>query len=478
MADSFAPIAVRNPRTGQADYRFTPTDPDRVAAVTAALRRAQPAWAHRGVADRVAVLQAWKARLIEARDDLRQALLADTGRWRETVLEVDAVPRLIDRWCAEAPSLLQTPPARPSRVVPFIGVDTILDPYPLVGVISPWNFPLLLSLIDTVPALLAGCAAAVKPSEVTPRFIEPLAATIAAVPDLAAVLAVLPGAGPTGAALIGHVDAICFTGSVATGRKVGEAAAKAFIPAFLELGGKDPAIVTASADVERAAAACLSGSISNAGQACQSLERIYVDRRVYPAFLEALVEKAGRIRLAWPDPTEGEIGPIIFDRQAEIIADHIADAVAKGARCLTGGKVERHGGGAWIAPTVMVDVTHEMTVMREETFGPLLPVMPFDTEEEAARLANDSAYGLSAAVFAGTEAEARAMAARLQAGAVSINDAALTAMVYDAEKNSYKLSGLGGSRMGASGLTRFLRRKALLINGAATPSPWWIAGPA
>ncbi len=478
MVDTADRIAVRNPRTGQVDYHFTPADPSRIAAVTAGLRQAQPAWAALGVAGRVAVLQAWKAELVKARDALQQALLADTGRWRETVLEVDAVPRLIDRWCAEAPALLEAPPARPSRIVPSVAVDAILTPYPLVGVISPWNFPLLLSLIDTVPALLAGCAAAVKPSEVTPRFIEPLAATIAAVPDLAAVLAVLPGAGATGAALIGNVDAVCFTGSVATGRKVGEAAAKAFIPAFLELGGKDPAIVMASADVDRAASACLSGSISNAGQACQSLERIYVDRRVYAAFLEALVLKAGRIRLAWPDPAQGEIGPIIFDRQAEIIADHVTDAVSKGAKCLTGGKIERHGGGAWVAPTVMVNVNHDMKVMREESFGPLLPVMPFDTEEEAARLANDSDYGLSAAVFAGSEEEARAMAARLEAGAISINDAALTAMVYDAEKNSFKLSGLGGSRMGPSGLTRFLRRKALLINRADSPSPWWIAGPA
>lgn len=470
-------IAVRNPRTGETDYSFTPADRDRVAAVTAGLRDSQPAWLALGVERRMAILQTWKAALVAARETLRQALLADTGRWRETVLEVDAVPKLIDRWCAEAPALLAVPPPRASRTVPFVAVDTLLDPYPLVGVISPWNFPLLLSLIDTVPALLAGCAVAVKPSEVTPRFIAPLAATIAAVPDLARILAFLPGAGATGAALVEHVDAVCFTGSVATGRKVGEAAARAFIPAFLELGGKDPAIVLAGADIERAAAACLSGSISNAGQACQALERIYVDRRIFPSFLDALVRRAMRIRLAWPDPTEGEIGPIIFDRQAEIIADHIADAVAKGARILTGGRIERLGGGAWIAPTVMVDVDHGMKVMTEESFGPLLPVMPFDSEDEAVRLANDSRYGLSAAVFAGTEVEARAVAARLDAGAVSINDAALTAMVYDAEKNSFKLSGLGGSRMGPSGLARFLRKKALLINQAATPSPWWIGGP-
>lgn len=478
MADTTAPIPVRNPRTGEADYSIVPAGPDRIAAAAASLRAAQTAWAARPLAERIAVLQAWKAELVGARDALRAALFADTGRWRETVLEVDAVPKVVDRWCGEAPELLAPPPPRSSRIIPTVTIDAVPTPYHLVGVISPWNFPLLLSLIDAIPALLAGCTVLVKPSEVTPRFMDPLNKTIAAVPDLAAVLAFVPGAGPTGAALIETVDAVCFTGSVATGRKVAEAAARAFIPAFLELGGKDPAIVLASADVERAAAACLSGSLSNAGQACQALERVYVDRRIHDAFLSSLVARAKRLRLAYPDPEVGEIGPMIFGRQAEIIADHLADAEAKGAKFLTGGRVERHGGGAWIAPTVITNVSHDMKLMTDESFGPLIPVMPFDTEDEAVRLANDSLYGLSAAVFAGTEAEARRVAARLEAGAVSINDAALTAMVYDAEKNSFKLSGMGGSRMGAAGLTRFLRKKALLINGSTAPSPWWITGPA
>jgi len=471
-------MPVRNPRTGAFDHVIRPLCPEDLDAEAIRLRGAQPAWAALGVEGRAAVLGAWQEELAKARDALVRAVLTDTGRMRESVLEVDATIRMVERWRAQAPGLLTQPAERPSAVIPAVAVATEGVPYPLVGVISPWNFPLLLSLIDSVPALLAGCAVLVKPSEVTPRFIGPLMETVRAVPELASVLSVVEGAGATGAALVERVDAVCFTGSVATGRKVAEGAARAFIPAFLELGGKDPGIVTATADLPRAAAALLSGSVTNAGQACQSIERIYVDRRVAEPFLAELTRRAEAMRLSWPDPAEGEIGPIIFDRQAEIIADHIADAVAKGARILTGGEIERHGGGCWVRPTVLSGVDHSMRIMTEESFGPLLPVMEFDTEEEAVGLANDTAYGLSACVFAADEADARRIAARLEVGAVSINDASLTSFIHDAEKNSFRLSGMGGSRMGAAGLTRFLRKRALLINRLPGPAPWWLAGPA
>jgi aldehyde dehydrogenase (NAD+) len=346
-------------------------------------------------------------------------------------------------------------------------------PYPLVGAISPWNFPLLLGLIDAVPALAAGCAVLVKPSEVTPRFIAPLMRTITAVSGLAEVLAVTEGAGETGAAMVDLVDAVCFTGSVPTGRLVAAAAARAFIPAFLELGGKDPAVVLASADLDRAAAAVLWGGTANAGQSCQSIERVYVDASVYTEFVGRLVDRAKRLRLAWPTTADGEIGPIIDPEQARVIGRHLDDAAAKGAHIHCGGVLERHGGGWWCAPTVLTHVDHSMLIMTEETFGPVLPVMPFADVDEAVRLANDTTYGLSAAVLAGTTDEAMAVAGRLEAGAVSINDAALTAIIRDGEKHSVKASGLGGSRMGPASLRRFLRRQAMLINDRSEPDPWW-----
>ncbi|MEM6834817.1 MAG: aldehyde dehydrogenase family protein, partial [Pseudomonadota bacterium] len=283
------------------------------------------------------------------------------------------------------------------------------------------------------------------------------------------VFEIVLGGGETGAQVVTNVDAICFTGSVATGRKVGAAAAQAFIPAFLELGGKDPAIVLESADIDRATTALLRGSIANTGQACQSIERIYVAEGIADAFEAQLVEKANAVTLNAQDMQHGQLGPFIFEQQAKIVGAQLEDAKSKGARVLAGGTVEDHG-GQWLRPTVLAGVSTDMAVMTEETFGPVLPITRFDSLDHAVTMANDSQYGLSGAVFAGTVDEAEEVAARLDVGAVSINDASLTSMMYEAEKNSFKLSGLGASRMGASGLTRFLRKQAILINeGAVAP---------
>ncbi|MBL8201255.1 MAG: aldehyde dehydrogenase family protein [Chromatiales bacterium] len=459
-------LPVRNPRTGQTDCHVEAVGPAALAAIAARLRAGQVAWAAAGVAGRTAVLKAWSERLLANPGPLLDALSTDTGRHLLAGNEFRALAGLVAGNGAMAAHALapQEQAGAPERasVTPGIGIRSQLVPYGLVGVISPWNFPFLLSMLDTIPALLAGCAVLVKPSEVTPRFVAPLMASVREFPELAAVLAVVTGDGETGAALIGQVDAVCFTGSVATGRKVAEACARRFIPAFLELGGKDPVIVLESADPDRAAAIVLRASVQATGQACQSLERVYVHERLAAAFIERLVARADAVPLNYPDSRRGQVGPLIFARQAEIIAGQLADAVAKGARVLTGGVIENHGGGLWLRPTVVTGVTHGMTLMTEETFGPVLPVMSFRDTGEAVRLANDSVYGLSAAVI-GDEAEALNLARQLNVGAVSINDGGLTTEVFDAEKNAFNLSGLGASRMGPSGLLRFLRSKALLI---------------
>lgn len=457
-----ATIKVRNPRTGISDYEFTPATEADVAGCARRLRHGNVEWSRAGLERRVGAMQLFKAAVVERRAAILDALANDTGRYLGSAIEVDSIGPSIDRWCLQAGRLTEVLENR-SVAIPQIKYRSQLVPYELVGVISPWNFPLLLSMIDAIPALVAGCSVAIKPSEVTPRFIEPLREAIESVPALREVLALLPGAGETGAALIGHVDAICFTGSVRTGRVVAEAAAGKFIPAFLELGGKDPVIVTASADLDRAAAAILRASVFNTGQACQSLERIYVHQSVFDDFVSRLVELARQVPLNYPDIHRGQMGPLIFERQAGIIGEQLADAVAKGASILTGGVIENHGGGKWIRPTVMTGVSHDMKIMSDETFGPIMPVMPYGTEDEAVRLANDTEYGLSAAVFAGSEEEAADIAARIDAGAVSINDGALTGVMYEAEKNSFKFSGMGGSRMGPAGMMRFFRKKALIF---------------
>ncbi|GAA3593675.1 aldehyde dehydrogenase family protein [Nonomuraea rosea] len=452
---------VRNPITGQTDRPLSPIPPERLAAAAAGLRAAAPAWAG---AERGPVLSRFGAALADD-DDLLAALVADTGRVGESVLERRIVAGLIDRWVRRAPALLAPPAEHPASLPGvFVGGDAV--PYELVGVISPYNFPLLLGLIDAVPALAAGCAVLVKPSEVTPRFVEPL---MRLVPD-GLPLQVVEGDGRTGAALVDLVDAVVFTGSVATGQVVARAAARAFVPAFLELGGKDPAIVLAGADLDRAAAAILWGGTANAGQSCQSIERVYVARAAQDEFLALLAGKAEQVGLTCEG---GPIGPIIRPGGAEVIAAHLADAVARGATVHTGGRIERHGGGHWCRPTVLSGVDHSMLVMTEETFGPVLPVMAVDGPDEAVALANDSRYGLSAAVFADSEERAMAVAGRLRAGAISVNDAALTALVHEGEKHSFRLSGLGGSRMGDASIARFLRRRAFLVNRSEAADPWW-----
>ena len=454
-------LPVRNPRSGAMDYTIRPLDEAALTALAARLRAAQPEWVAAGIAGRAAVLRAWATDLLGASAPLFEALATDTGRRLLARSEILTLRGMVEGYAALGAGLLGAGSERPS-VAPGILIDTQLVPYELAGVISPWNFPFLLSMLDAVPALLAGSTVIVKPSEVTPRFIAPLMESIARHPALARVFAVIEGDGATGAALISQSDIVCFTGSVATGRTVAEACARQFIPACLELGGKDPAIVLASADAEHAAAVVLRASVQATGQACQSLERVYVDRRIYGPFLAALVREAEAVQLNYPDIHRGQVGPLIFARQAAIIEAQLADARAKGAQVLTGGTIEHHGGGLWLRPTVVTDVHHGMTLLSEETFGPVIPVMPFDSIDETLQLANDSVYGLSAAVF-GEEVEARAVAARLAVGAVSINDGGLTTEAFDAEKNSFRLSGLGASRLGASGFTRFLRRRALLI---------------
>ncbi|MER3493213.1 MAG: aldehyde dehydrogenase [Mastigocladus sp. ERB_26_2] len=468
------PIDVRNPRTGKYDYVIIPPPPKLLAQLCNRLRRAQKGWQHLGLEGRISALQQWKQAIIAGRDKLTEALVADTGRLSISVLEIDSFLSNIDKWCKLAPKLLEE--TEKQTTIPFIKLQQTAVPYPLVGVISPWNLPLLLSTMDVIPALIAGCAVVVKPSEIAPRFMTPLLNAINAVPGLREVFTFVEGAGQTGANLIENVDLVCFTGSVATGQKVAEAAAKRFIPAFLELGGKDAAIVLESADLELATSALLWGSVVNSGQSCLSIERIYVAESIFKPFVEQLVTKAQRLELAYPKLESGEIGPIIAERQAAIISEHLLDAIEKGAVVHCGGKVEDSGGGWWCRPTVLTQVNHTMKVMTEETFGPIMPVMAFSTPAQAINLANDTIYGLSAAVFAADEAEALAVAEYIDAGAICINDAGLTALIYEGEKNSFKYSGLGGSRMGAAALMRFVRKKAFLIKTNSAPDPWWFDG--
>ncbi len=458
-------IPVRNPRTGRTDYDFQAASAEDIAGVAARLRGNQPAWAARPLDERTEILLVFADAIETKHEKLLQALATDTGRTTLSKIEIDGVVGMLRRWAGVAPGILQEQAGR-SQSLPSVAIETTGIPRGLVGVISPWNFPLLLSFIDTVPALYAGCAALIKPSEVTPRFVEPLRALIADVPGLGDVLDIVLGDGATGAALVEQADMICFTGSVATGRKVAASCAATFIPCSLELGGKDPVIVRHDADIERAATAIVRSATGATGQGCQSVERIYVHEAVHDALVAALIEAAETAKLSYPDAAGGTIGPFIFARQAEIVEAQIDDAVQHGARLHCGGEVLIEGGGRWMLPTVLTGVDNGMRIMREETFGPVIPIVAFADDEEAVRLANDSEFGLSGAVFSADMDAAKSVARRIKGGAISINDAGLTSFVYDATKDSYNFSGLGPSRSGTQAMTRFLRNQSLLINEA------------
>jgi succinate-semialdehyde dehydrogenase / glutarate-semialdehyde dehydrogenase len=477
-------LPVKNPYSGEVDYEITPPTPEELTELCDSLRAAQVKWSAAPLEHRVEVMLRWADELDKAYGALSAADFTDTGGGLIALMSPRIVAANVRSWAADAAGVLAgAARAGTSSIMPSISYRTQLVPYQLVGVISPWNGPLMLSCLDPVPALFAGSAVIVKPSEVAPRFVEPLMATIRAVPELAAVLTFITGDGQTGQQLIKQIDVLCFTGSVPNGRKVAVACAERLIPCYLELGGKDPAIVTATADLDAAATAVLRGACFGTGQVCFSTERVYVHESVHDEFVDRLVRKADALTLNYPDINAGEIGPFGFERQAQIADEHLADALAKGAALRTGGPSQVLGpnspvsGGHFMRPTVLTEVNHDMLLMIEESFAPIVPVMRYRTEDEAIALANDTHYGLSASVIAGTPEEAAAVGERVNAGTIALQDTFLTLFkTRDIGTNSFADSGLGGDRTGPGSILRFLRKKALMTQSAppaslARPTP-------
>lgn len=453
-----------------AAFSAADTRPEQVADVVRDLRTAAPVWDAAGVEHRIAVLERWAAVLQERREDVVGALAKDTGRHALSTMEFDSVLASVARGSAWARELLGAESTRVSSD-PGVAISDVSVPLGLVGVISPWNFPLQLALIDAVPALLMGCAVVVKPTELCPEFVAPLRETVRAVPELDAVLQLVEGGPEVGSQIVGSVDVVCFTGSVATGRKVAVAAAEAFIPSFLELGGKDAALVLPGADPVVAAEAVLWGGTANTGQSCMSIERVYVVEELAETFIEHLTRRAAEITLVGVEEG-GQVGPFIDPRQADVVAGQLASAVASGAEVRCGGTVEEHGGRRFMRPTVVTGVDHSMELMVEETFGPVLAVMVVADAEEAVRLANDTKFGLSGCVFGEPQLAVEA-ARQIDAGGISVNDVLLTGLVPEGEKQAFKTSGLGPSRMGRASLTRFRRQRVVLERLAPQVQPWW-----
>jgi acyl-CoA reductase-like NAD-dependent aldehyde dehydrogenase len=339
-------------------------------------------------------------------------------------------------------------------------------PVGVVGVIGPWNYPLVNLFCDAVPALMAGNSVALKPSEVTPLSAFLVAEMMAECGLPEGVLGIVTGDGPTGEALIDAADFIMFTGSTRTGKKVMERAARTLTPVSLELGGKDPMIVCADADIDRAANAATYYALNNSGQICISVERVYVESPAYDEFVAKVVENVGQLRQGAPgDPGTVEVGAITFAPQLEIIERHVLDAQERGARVVAGGH-RKPGPGQFFEPTVLLDVDHSMKCMTEETFGPTIPIMRVADVEEAIAQANDSQYGLQASVYTKDMDKAEAIARRLYAGAVTINDAQVNYTVFDAPMGGWKESGVG-VRHGATGIRKYCRTQSILFNPLA-----------
>jgi acyl-CoA reductase-like NAD-dependent aldehyde dehydrogenase len=458
-------IEVENPATGHVIARVELVPPEGIAELAGRARAAQPGWEALGFAGRARVLNRAQKWMVDNSDRVIRTIVSETGKaWEEAQFaEVAYVAGALGFWAKNAPKYLAEEKVKTAS--PFVrGRKLTLRYAPLgvVGVIGPWNYPLTNVFGDAIPAMAAGNAVILKPSEVTPLSPMLMGEMLreCGLPD--GVYQVAPGFGDTGAALIDEVDFIMFTGSTAVGRKVMERAARTLTPVSLELGGKDPMIVCADADLERAANAAVHYSMQNGGQTCIATERVYVEAPVYDQFVDLVTEKVRGLRLGAPgEPGSIDVGAVIHPPQSDIVQAHVEDAVDKGARVLTGGR-RRDDHGHYYEPTVLVEVDHGMDCMREETFGPTMPIMKVADSGEAVRLSNDSAYGLQASVWTKDTATGERLARSIEAGTVTVNDAQINYVALELPMGGWKSSGLG-SRHGADGIRKYTKKQALVV---------------
>jgi acyl-CoA reductase-like NAD-dependent aldehyde dehydrogenase len=476
--ESPAVDVVRNPADGTELAQVPRTSPDEVAALAARLRAAQPAWEALGVEGRAEWLARWRDWLTEHQAQLIDLIQQETGKaFGDAASEPAYGGMVVQYWIHHAAEHLAD--EHPASTIPTQRLIIQHRPFPLVGVITPWNWPITMPLLDIPAALMAGSAVLSKPSELTPlswgeavRGWQEIGA-----PD---VLGIATGDGGTGAAVVDQVDMVQFTGSVRTGRAVAVRAAERLIPCGLELGGKDPMIVLADADLERAANAAVWGSCVNAGQGCSAVERIYVEAPAYDEFVRRAVEVTESLRLGTDrtEPLTVDVGAMSSEAQLKIVERHVADAVAAGARVLVGGS-RAEGPGWYYRPTVIVDVTPDMDVMREETFGPVVAIQRVADVDEALRLSNDSAFGLCGSVWTGDRERGIALASQVEVGAICVNDACVTNFQLDLPSGGWKDSGIGARFGGADGIRKYTRARAVLSTLAepATEPHWYPFGP-
>jgi acyl-CoA reductase-like NAD-dependent aldehyde dehydrogenase len=470
QTQTVAQIKVKNPITEEVIGYIHVTTPEEVRQAAERARAAQPGWAALGVKERARRLQKWADLLWDDQKTAISVIRRETGKNEVgAMLEVMVIDQVVSYYAHHAPRLLK-PQTRRSIVPIKQKVRVYYKPYGVAGFITPWNYPLNNAFIDLIPALIAGNTVLLKPSEVTPHTALYTVELMrkAGIPQ--DVIQVLTGDGSTGAALVDYVDYISFTGSTATGRKIAMRAAERFIPCSLELGGKDPLIVLKDADIDLAAAGTLVGALENAGQVCVSVERVYVEDAVYDSFIERIRHYASQLKLGAEDGIDIHVGSLTNERELLRCEAQVADAVAKGAQVIHGGKRRPDLGPLFYEPTVLVNVDHNMDVMRDETFGPLIPIMRVKDQTEAIRMANDNQYGLSASIFTGNLGLGEQLATQIESGDVNVNCTQWTFGTASVPMGGVKNSGIG-RRNGPEGLMRFVRPQSILIDNQLGSKP-------
>ena len=439
-----------NPATGDLVGSVATITPDQVQAVVDDVARIQPAWAELSPQDRAAYLRRAADALLDDIDEIAELLVNEQGKPRAEAYTMELLPTVDAlHWCAKAgPKILADEKVRMSQAFLMSKKGRFsYEPIGVVGVIAPWNYPWSIPLGEVAIALMAGNGVVLKPASLTPLLGEAIRRVFekGGLPE--GLIRVVHGGGAVGDALArSSAGKIFFTGSVEVGRKVGEVCATRLKGSVLELGGKDPMIVCADAGMSNAISGAVWGGFANAGQTCSGIERVYVVKEVADRFVEGVAREAERLSLGDPLQWETEIGPMTSEGQYEIVVDLISDAVASGATKLCGGPTEVAGlSGKFVAPTVLTGVTHEMRIMKEEIFGPVLPIVVVDSEQEAIDLANDSEFGLGASVWTKDRQKGERIARRIQSGMVWINDHSFSHGACQCAWGGVKDSGVGRS---------------------------------
>src|SRR5436305_5229545 len=463
-------IAVENPATGELITTVPKLGAEQVAEMARRAREAQAGWEAYGFEGRARVLRRAQKWMLDNPDRIMEVVVSESGKTFEDAQLADFgyTVSALGFWAKEAPNYLadERVPSWNNPVAAGKKLIIRYAPIGVVGVIGPWNYPIANSFGDCIPALAAGNAVILKPSEVTPLSSQLMEEMMRECGLPENVFQVATGDGSTGAALIENVDCVMFTGSTKTGKSVMKSAAERLIPCYLELGGKDPMIVCADANLDRAANAAAFYSMNNGGQVCISVERCYVEEPVYDQFVQKVTENIRQLRQGPPGrPASVDVGAVTFPPQLDIVDSHVKEAVEKGAKVLVGGQA-KSGQGRFFEPTVLVDVDHSMKIMTDETFGPTLPLMEVKDSEEAVRLANDSHYGLQASVFTRDTEKGERLARRIEAGAVCVNDVQVNYMALALPMGGWKTSGLG-TRHGAGGIRKYTKVQSLLVTKLA-----------